>query len=480
MASHGPQPAAPRAAPPSVDGELREAKICPGCGRGAGVSSVLCRFCLRTLRDVAVVTVSDARGAPQGRARAVLRATVPRTWRRRALLLALLLVAVTLYVRCGRTEPSIDPPSSALSALAGPQLWAAAGGDIGATRMTPSDPPLGASVAWRSALAAPVTAPLVTDGSALYVELADARLVALSVESGEELWSVAVPGQLDDAPMLAGDALYVSLRGGAVVALDSASGAERWSFDSGYSLLTGPVVVDGVVWIAARGELLAIDAASGELLGSDVFDAERARVLGLLVVGAERIVVRTTDRLYFFDRATGRHTFFSRLRSARHVAASAGAVAAATDRRLVVYDEAEELPWWEGLRGAWAWADLWGMAPDVPVQPHRWTATTNCPPLAPVLGTQEVILACADGRVRAFELADGRIRWERTGAPLVQAPILTRSGLLLVEPAAIVLLDPDSGELLERHQLGLAAITHAVVTDGGVYIVSGGELVALR
>ena len=480
MASHGPQPAAPRAAPPQVDAGLREAKICPGCGRSAGASSVLCRFCLRTLRDVAVVTVTvpDPRTVRPGRTRAVLRAAAPRTWRRRALLLALLLVALTLYLRCGRTEPPIDPPSSAISALAGPQLWAAAGGDIGATRTTPSDPPLGASVAWRSSLAAPVTAPLVTDGNTLYVALADARLVALSVESGEELWSVAVPGQLDNAPLLAGDAVYAALRGGEVVVLDSASGAQRWSFDSGADLLTGPVVVDGVVWTAARGKLLANDAASGELLGSSGFDADRAR--GLLVVGAERVVVRTPDRLHFFDRATGRRSFFVRLGSARHVAAGGGAVAAVTDRHLVVYDESEQLPWWDGLRGAWAWADLVGIAPHVPAQPHRWSAATACPPLAPVLGTREVIVTCADGRVRAFELADGRKRWERAGTPLVQAPILTRGGLLLVEPAALVLLDPDSGELIERRQLELAAITHAVVTDGGVYIVSGGELVALR
>ena len=436
----------------------------------------MCRFCLRNLREVKVVTVSDPPGP--GRARAVLRAIVPRTWRRRALLLALLFAALTVQLRCGRTEPATDPPSSSISALAGPQLWALAGGDIGAARTTLSDPPLGAGVAWRRALSAPATTPLVTDGRALYVGLADAQLVALSVESGEELWSVAVLGQLDDAPLLAGDAMYASLRGGAVVVLDRASGAQRWSFDSGHGMLSGPVVVDGVVWAAARGELLAIDAASGRRLGSSGLDAQRA--LGPPVVSAERIVVQTTGGLHFFDRATGRLSFLSRLASTLHVVAGGGTVATVTDRSLVVYDEGEQLPWWDGVRGAWAWAYLAGIAPRFPGQPHRWVAATDCPPLAPALGTQEVILACVDGHVRAFELADGRLRWEREGAPLVEAPILTRRGVLLVEAAALVLLDSGSGELIERHQLDLDEVTQAVVTDGGVYLVSGGELVALR
>src|SRR5690606_5844106 len=115
--------------------------------------------------------------------------------------------------------------------LTGAGAWAAAGGDVAATRTLGADVPLDGEVAWRIPLQAQVTTPIVTDGYAVYVSLADARLVAYSVEDGRELWSSPARGQLDVPPALDGESIYVSLRSGTVEAIEAATGDIRWRYE---------------------------------------------------------------------------------------------------------------------------------------------------------------------------------------------------------------------------------------------------------
>ena len=92
-----------------------------------------------------------------------------------------------------------------------------------------------------------------------------------------------------------------------------------------------------------------------------------------------------------------------------------------------------------------------------------------------------MVLACADGRVAAASLDDGSTLWEREGPPLVDAPALISEGLLLIEKSALVVVDPDTGEELDRRSFGGVSLSQVLVTSGGVYLATvGGELQALR
>ena len=463
-----------RQAAPGVE-EPDLVKICPACRREMPPASRVCHFCLSNLRDAPLVAAVPV-VATRSRWSALTRVR-----RRRWLqLLALALAAGVVYAQCFRAEPGIDTPSGLRSTAVGPEVWAAGGLDAGATRVAAADPPLHGDVAWRRSLDAPATVPVVTDGRALFVGLADARLIAYAVDDGRELWSFPVPGQLDEPPVIAGDVVYLSERSGGLTALDAATGAVRWRIDSGDDFLTAPAVRDGVVWVGGRGRLMAFDAENGEFLGEDDFGPSR-QSSGVPVVGDERVVVRSFGRLHFFDLESGDHTFFGRLNRPRQLAAGHGVVIAASERWLMAFAEDEGNPWWEGLRTAWVRAYLWGMAPRPPHRPLRWALRIDCAPLGPTLDARQVIVACEDGLVRAVDLDSGVERWVHQAAALTESPVLLPSGLLLIEESALVVLDPESGAEVDRRALDGFAPDRVTVTGTGLYIVTADdELLAIR
>ena len=441
------------------------------------VDSRICHQCLTSLNDVAPTPFERP---PQEAEPTGLRRYLRRVQRRRVLqLLLLAIIAGFVYVQCFWPAPSRDEASGSRSVVTGPAVWGAPGADRGATRVTTASPPLHGETAWTRKLDSEITAPLVADETAIYVAHRDARLVAYATADGRLLWTFPVPGQLDDSPVVAGDTLYVSLRSGGLVAIEARSGRERWRSDTGQDILSGPMVVDGVVWVGGRGTMLAYDAETGQQLGTAP-SGDDVLALGEIAVGDERVIFLSWRRLHFFNIESGQHQFFARISVARHIAAGHGLVVGVSDYWAIVFEEGVDQPWWEGLRRAWFWAHIWGLAPPTPQQPHRWAWSLRCDPLAPVLQPAQLVIACADGRVTAASL-DGNIRWERQLPPLVDDPTLVAQGLLLIERSALVVVDPATGEEIDRRDLDGVSISQTLVTSGGVYIVTAdGELSALR
>ena len=440
--------------------------------------SRICHYCLTSLSDVAAVpvdwsTLEVEPVTPLGRIRRVER----HRWLQ---LFLLALLAGVIYTQCFWPVPTRDEASGTRSVGVGSGVWAAVGADAGSTRVTEANPPLHGELAWSRQLESELTAPLVADEVAIYAAHRDARLVAYATADGSELWSFAVPGQLDDSPVIAGDTVYASLRSGGLVALEARTGRVRWRSDTGQDILSGPMVVDGVVWAGGRSVILAYDAETGERLGGDG-SGDRVFALGGIAVGDERVVFRSWRRLHFFDLESGHHEFFARSSRSRHLAAGHGLVVGVSDFGVLAFPEDVAQPWWEGMRRAWFWAYLWGMAPPTPPQPFRWAKRVDCSLLAPVLHPAQVVLACEEGRVLAASLEDGVSLWEREGAPLVDAPIWIGQGLLLIEESALVVLDPWSGEEIDRRPVAGVSLEQVVVTSGGVYLVTAdGELRAIR
>lgn len=467
---------------PAADEELADApllaKRCPRCAAQMPADSRICHQCLTSLSDVAPTQFERP---PQEPEPTRLRRYLRRVRRGRVLqVLLLAVIAGFIYVQCFWPAPTRDEASGSRSMVTGHAVWGAPGADRGATRVTTASPPLYGETAWIRKLDSEITAPLVADETAIYVAHRDARLAAYATADGRELWTFPVPGQLDDSPVIAGDTLYASLRSGGLVAIEARSGRERWRSDTGQDILSGPMVVDGVVWVGGRGTMLAYDAESGEQLGVAP-SGDDVLALGEIAVGDERVVFLSWRRLHFFNLESGQHEFFARISLARHLAAGHGVVVGVSDIWALVFDEVVDQPWWEGLRRAWFWAHIWGLAPATPQQPYRWVSNLRCDPLAPVVQPAQVVLACADGHVRAASIEDGSIRWERDMQPLVDDPTLIAEGLLLIERSALVVVDPDTGQELDRRALEGVSLSQVLVTSGGVYLATvGGELHALR
>lgn len=107
------------------------------------------------------------------------------------------------------------------------------------------------------------------------------------VERGEERWHVGLSGEFVDVGAVTDERVFVGDAGGAIHALDRDDGSIAWSKTPLEDRVFGPVlarpVADGppvVVTISTGGDLVALDAAGGEILtlGSVADGANRSPV----------------------------------------------------------------------------------------------------------------------------------------------------------------------------------------------------------
>ena len=111
--------------------------------------------------------------------------------------------------------------------------WApAAGGGLVFVAMTGGVRALDAEtgrVAWQRTLPGPAAAPPYWDTGWLVVSLEGGDLVAFRAADGEPLWQVSLGAVVQTAPVPALDALYLGLADGRVVSLDLATGRTNWT-----------------------------------------------------------------------------------------------------------------------------------------------------------------------------------------------------------------------------------------------------------
>ena len=426
--------------------------------------------------------------------------TARRARRRRRLTRALQLVGILGvfgwfgYRQFVWTPPALPEPVSRSAAVeAGPDAWPIAGGDLGARRVSIAPAHLAGAVAWTRELGSSVTVPIVGDASALYVALADGRLLAISVEDGSELWSRQLLYALRFAsPTVAAGRLYVALRDGRIQALDTASGAVLWDANLGTAYPATPLVSGGVVYAyvglgtpdrSFRGAIFGLDAEDGAVLWRE--DVDTLYPLIPPVVDEEHLAVAAADRLLIFDRRTGVQTYwlpFSRRSHPTAVAIADGTVYGLSRRLLVAVDADTTVPWHYAFRGAWLRLWAWDLAPRPPAPETRWVVAA--PPrdaFPPVVLSDRLIVAGSAGELRGYALQTGEQLWSAELGPLVGPPVLTADGLLLLHDDALVLVDATDGSELGRRSFPAGGLRDAVVTSHGTYLVGeGGTLVALR
>jgi len=116
---------------------------------------------------------------------------------------------------------------------------------------------------WRRALGAPSSHPAVPGGdSALYLTLADGRVVALELESGEPLWEQALPGTLSK-PAAARDRVFVGSTDNFFYALEADTGSLAWKWRNGGDVI-GASADGDVVYLASLDNVIrAVNRGNG-------------------------------------------------------------------------------------------------------------------------------------------------------------------------------------------------------------------------
>lgn len=173
-------------------------------------------------------------------------------------------VAALLLAACTAHDPgpSASSPSATSSSTAGHHHEPTPTAEAAEAR----------DAAWETDLGSELWASPVQVGDVIAVGTTSGTLVGLSIDGGEELWSVGIGAAVRGTPAVDGDTLYLVCDHGWVHAV-RADGDELWRVGIGSPVAARddwnnygprPVVADGIVYAATpSGTVAALDAATG-------------------------------------------------------------------------------------------------------------------------------------------------------------------------------------------------------------------------
>ncbi len=158
--------------------------------------------------------------------------------------------------------------------------------------------------AWVASTARGVSAPLAVTGRILVAAAANRRMVALSTDSAQTLWTVHLPGEATGG-VLAGDGrLYVGTgRPSGRIEAVSLAGKPVWSTRTGQ--ITSPLtrVGDMITAMNDHQQLVAINATTGRLRWQRHAGSSRTAPAD---AGGGLVLVTTMDSLLLFETSAGR------------------------------------------------------------------------------------------------------------------------------------------------------------------------------
>lgn len=293
-------------------------------------------------------------------------------------------------------------------------------------------------VRWQEKVGSVSSRPAVA-GTLLYVGTDDGELVALDMQTGQQVWKHEGRGPVLESPVIVGDMVVFSNEADQVYALDARKGTVRWSYKGE---TPEEYTLRGHAGVAAAGELLYTGFANGTLVA---LRAQTGSVAWLTTLkgDSDRFVDVDSTPVVVGDTV--------------YVTSSSGGVWAI-----------------DGTTGLVRWrVTLEGATPSAGVGAAGGIATDG----------ERLYVAAADLGVYALDL-DGNILWRQgtRGGGEPATPIV--SGALLVyalADAGVFVADKRSGRLLEYFDPGDGISGDpTVIDDQELYVMSNrGVLYAL-
>lgn len=142
------------------------------------------------------------------------------------------------------------------------------------------------------------------DAQRLYYATFDGELVALDLESLQQLWRVRITSEALAPPVSNGAHVTVQTIDGKVASFDASSGKQLWRHDSLDPILTlrgtaAPLYVKDMVLVSfANGELLAFDDATGLVRWKAIVGLPQGRTELERLVDVDGAPVATDDKLF--------------------------------------------------------------------------------------------------------------------------------------------------------------------------------------
>lgn len=242
-----------------------------------------------------------------------------RTTRRRVLaasaLPAVLAVTPTAFAQEATPASQATPIVDATPVAAPATGWPLYGNTLAGTKSTTSAGISSANVAdlqalWQIEVGGPVSSTPVIANGVVYTGSYDGNLYAVNLQTGESLWTYATGAAVPEPNLgislgitgsaaVDGSTVYVGDAAAVVHAIDAATGEAIWTTtvddQPNASIWSSPVVWNGTLYIGVasiakeqgfRGSVVALDAATGELLWQTYMVPEGADGAGVFAVPA--------------------------------------------------------------------------------------------------------------------------------------------------------------------------------------------------
>ena len=459
--------------------------LCPTCRHLNEPGSEFCGGCWRRLSDSATMNRDEAEESVR---RWLVRRRLFRLmrWGALALLLVALVASVANYY--GAFDRPLPPPTSNISAIAGPGDWPmflrdpihSAATDVPAT-------PRG-KLKWRFDTEFPLfSSPAVVDGR-LYLGSGDNRIVALDADTGELLWEYPVRGPVDSSPAVAGDSVFIGLRDGTVLSLHKDTGELQWEFPTGGIFATSPVVLEGILYIGSGdGKLYTLDAQTGEVRWSY---QTNGHIASDPAINDDIVAVMSQDSyLHIVDKQTGRKRLDYRTMFARGSPTLSGDWAYTADQLGIVAAidwHKREYPFEKNIRWVRTQLWAWGALPELPpLKGLAWAAFLpgNNLVASPIVTEDRLYVAAEERHVYALDRETGDVEWtyEADGF-FLSAMSLVGEGLFIGDRfGTMYAMSADTGEELWRFETGAPIRSTPVAANGLLYFTSeDGTLYALE
>jgi outer membrane protein assembly factor BamB len=161
-------------------------------------------------------------------------------------------------------------------------------------------------VIWRRELGSPLQSPPVPAGDRVYLPLKDGRIVAVSIQTGEQIWTRKL-AEAAVGILPVGDRLYVGALDNRLHSLDVKDGDDDWSWPTGADLLGTPVLDRKRVYFVALDNVLrGHDRNSGSMIWKQVLPMRP--FTGPLLSGESLIVSGVASDVRAYSTADGKQT----------------------------------------------------------------------------------------------------------------------------------------------------------------------------
>lgn len=355
--------------------------------------------------------------------------------------------------------------------------------------------PAAPSLAWRADIGsggeARLTGAPIVVGGRVYTLDADASLVAFDARTGSAVWRRSLapagePGRQGFGGGLASDgtAVYATTGFGEILAVDAASGEIAWRHRTGAPFRAAPAVSGGVVLAVTRdNRAVALATRTGEPLWRIDGMSSAAGLLGgasPAISGDLAVIPFASGEVMGIQLSTGRRVWSAVLGGARRGLARSAIADVTGDpviagRAVVAANQSGRTVAVDGQTGNRGWTRSIGAVGPI------WAAGTS------------LYMVTDDSALVRLSLEDGETIWrtelpafadpeDRRGPIAYSGPVLAGGRLLVTDSRGTMLsFDPATGEPGATLRLADGSTSGAVVAGNTIYVLSqNGALQAFR